>query len=245
MIEEKDIELIERYLGDSLDAEKRLQVEQRLASEPEFKRRMEMMRELNTMYSSETEDFRALLEHTYQEYAQKEPQTTVFRRYWLVAASVTITLLIATYFLLLNNAADPQQLYAENFSLPPDNLTVRAELPEQELINAAMENYTNGQHQQASALFEQALEAQPDSVPLLFYSAVNFMALEETAQAVSQLNNVIAQGNSNYLMPARWYLALACLQSNQEAEAIEILNELQSSSSSYAPKAEELLEEFN
>ncbi|MEK6477071.1 tetratricopeptide repeat protein [Catalinimonas sp. 4WD22] len=245
MIEEKDIELIEQYLGDSLDAEERTLVEQRLASDPEFKRRVEMMRELNDMYSSEAEDFRALLERTYQEYEQEKPQTSFVKQYWLVAASVTIALLIAAYFLFLSNAADLQQLYAENFSLPPDNLTVRTELPEQELINAAMENYTNGQHQQASVLFAQALEAQPDSIPILFYSAVNHMALEEMEQAVSQLQEVTAQGNSSYLMPARWYLALVYLQMNQQAEAERVLIELQNSSSSYADKAEELLEEFD
>lgn len=244
-MDEKDIELVERYLDDSLNAEERVQVEQRLASDAEFKRRVKMMRELNTMYSSEAEDFRALLERTYQEYEQEKPQTSVVKQYWLVAASVTITLLVAAYFLFLSNAADPQQLYAENFSLPPDNLTVRTELPEQELINAAMENYTTGQYQQASKLFDQALEAQPDSIPILFYSAVNHMALEEMEQAVAQLQEVTARANSSYLMPARWYLALAYLQMNQQAEAERVLIELQSSSSSYADKAEELLEEFD
>lgn len=244
MIEEKDIELAERYLCGALSKAEYVKVEQRLASDPVFKRRVEMMRELSNMYSGEAEDFRALLEDAHLEYTNQN-QPSAFKRYWLVAASLSLLLLAAAYFFFQNGSADPQQLYAEHFSLPPDNLTVRTELPEQELINTAMEQYNDGQHQQASVLFAQALEARPDSVPILFYSAVNLMALGNIEEAVPQLQNVVAKGNSSYFMPAQWYLALIYLQMNQKAEAERILNELQNASSSYASKAERLLEEFD
>jgi predicted Zn-dependent protease len=237
------MELIERYLNDELSAEERKQAEQRMSFDPEFKRKLEVFREFQQMYSEESQSFRTLLKEVDEEYQQdRKPKNS----YWLIAASVSlIGLLAAAYFLFLSPAPQPEELYAQNFSLPADNLTVRGD-EDQQLLNEAMVLYSDRQFDEALQRFD-AWEAQhTDSIPVMFYSAISQMALGEMKPAITQLRAITLDrsANASYSAASHWYLALAYLKAKQVSEARSLLQDLAGVSSSYATKARNLLDQL-
>lgn len=237
------MELIERYLNDELSAEERKQTEQRMSADPEFKRRLEVFREYQQIYSQDSQDFRDVLQEVGQAYRQKHKPR---KNYWLIAASVSVLALMATaYFLFLSPAAQPDDLYAQHFSLPPDNLTIRGD-DNQQLLNEAMALYNDQQFAQALQHFE-AWEAQhADSIPVIFYSAISHMAMGEMQPAIEKLQLIMLDRTANnaYTAASRWYLALAYLQDGEKIKAEDLLKDLAGGSSSYAPKAGNLLEQL-
>jgi len=237
------MELIERYLNDELNAEERKQMEQRMSVDPEFRRKLEVFREFQQMYSEDTQSFRTLLKEVNEEYRQdRKPKNN----YWLIAASVSlIGLLAAAYFLFLSPASLPEELYAQNFSLPADNLTVRGD-EDQQLLNEAMALYNDRQFDEALQRFD-AWEAQhTDSIPVMFYSAVSHMAVGEMRPAIEQLKTIMLDRSADvsYSAASRWYLALAYLKVDQKEEARSLLRDLDGGSSSYATKARNLLDQL-
>jgi tetratricopeptide (TPR) repeat protein len=239
---QQDMEMIERYLNDELTAEEKLQTEQRMSVDPEFKRRLEVFREYQQMHSKEQVSFRELLQEVEREYLQsKKPR----KKYWLIAASVsTICLLAVVYFLFLNPSPQPEALYAQYFSPPADNLTVRGDQGRQ-LLNEAMALYNDQQFAEALQRFESWQGQHPDSIPVIFYSAMSHMALGDMQPAIVQLEQIGQSMESGpYKVAARWYLALAYLKNEKTGESRKILLDLAEGSSSYAAKAQQLLGEL-
>lgn len=238
------MELIERYLNDELSAEEKRQTEQRMSVDPEFKRRLEVFREYRQMYSEDSQSFRELLQEVNQDYHQKNGRPQ--KNYWLIAASVSIIgLVAAAYFLFLSSASQPEELYAQNFRLPADNLTVRGDA-DQQMLNEAMALYNDQQFAEALQRFDAWQEQHTDSIPVLFYSAMSHMALGEMQPAIERLKTITRERTAaaSYSAASRWYLALAYLKVKQLGEAKSLLQDLAGGSSSYATKAQNLLNQL-
>jgi len=237
------MELIERYLNDELSAEERKQAEQRMSADPEFRRKLEVFREFRQIYSEDSQSFRTLLKEVDEEYRQdRKPKN----HYWLIAASVSlIGLLAAAYFLFLSPVSQPEELYAQNFSLPADNLTVRGD-EDQQLLNEAMALYNNRQLDEALQRFDAWQAQHGDTIPVVFYSAMSHMGQGEMDSAIEQLKTIMLDrsADASYSAASRWYLALAYLKVDQKEEARSLLHDLAGGSSSYAGKAENLLDQF-
>jgi len=239
----QDMDLVERYLNDELTAEEKQQAEERISVDQEFKQRLEVFREYQRMHSSDSLAFRELLEEVEADYRQgRKPQ----KKYWLIAASVSaICLLGAVYFLFLRPAPQPEALYAQYFSPPTDNLTVRDE-GNQQLLNEAMSLYNNQQYAEALVRFEDWQQQHTDSIPVIFYSAMSHMGLGEVEAAIIQLQQISQEGQlpGPYQTASHWYLALAYLKNEQTGKARPLLRELAEGSSSYADKAVQLLDDL-
>ncbi|MFP4095787.1 MAG: tetratricopeptide repeat protein [Cyclobacteriaceae bacterium] len=241
---EQDMELIERYLNDELNELEKQQAEQRLITDHDFRQRLEIFREYRQMHSPQAASFRQLLDEVQAEYLHEQRPT---RKYWLIAASVSVLcILAAVFFFMPGPSAEPQALYAQYFDLPADNLTVRGEEERQAQLNEAMAYYNDQQFEQAIVTFENWQQQNNDSIPVLFYKAMSHMALEEISPAITQLEKITGQPGAaaEYLMPARWYLALAYLKTGNQEKARELLEELSADSGSYAEKADGLLKEL-
>lgn len=237
------MELIERYLNDELSAEERKQTEQRMSADPEFKRKLEVFREFRQIYSDDSQSFRALLKEVDEEYRQnRKPKNN----YWLIAASVSIlALLAAAYFLFLSPAQQPEELYAQHFSLPADNLTVRGD-ESQQLLNQAMSLYNEQQFEQALQRFDAWQAQHGDTIPVVFYSAMSHMAQGEMESAIAKLRMIIMErtADATYTAASRWYLSLAYINDGQKQKAEDLLKDLAGGSSSYATKARNLLDQL-
>lgn len=241
---EQDMELIERYLNDELNELEKQQAEQRLITDHDFRQRLEVFREYRQMHSPQAASFRQLLDEVQQEYQHEQRPA---RKYWLIAASVSVLcLLAAIFYFVLGPSAEPQALYAQYFELPADNLTVRGEAESETRLNEAMSHYNKQQYELAAKELESWLRQHGESAPVLFYAALSHMALEDMPQAIEQLKKITEQPTvaAEYLRPAQWYLALAYLHVGQQEQAEALLEDLRNTSSSYADKATRLLKDL-
>jgi tetratricopeptide (TPR) repeat protein len=241
---ERDMELIERYLKGELSVEEKQQAEHRIATDAGFRQRLEIFSEYRQMHDSKLASFRQLLEEVQQEHREEQRPG---RKYWLMAASVSVLCLLAAIFYFVQGpAAEPEALYAQYFEVPADNLSIRGDEDEQTVLNEAMSYYNNQQFEQASQDFGQWLRQYGESAPVLFYAAMSHMALEEMPQAIEQLEKITQEPTvaAEYRRPAQWYLALAYLHVGRQDRAKTLLEDLKNTSSSYAGKAARLLEDF-
>jgi len=243
---EKDIDIIENYLAGNLSAEDSKEVEHRLLTDQEFAQRLAIFKALPHLASEASHDFRNELEGIYQEYQQENKASgTVSRRTLLMAASLALLVsVIGLLIWLLPSSLTPQEMYTAHFTVPADNITVRNEEGIAPNLQSAMEAYNKQVYTEAVAKFDNILENEPTNVPVLFYSGVSYLILEESEKAVQNLQKAVQANDTTYKLTATWYLGLAYLKQNNIAQAREIFSSLKQSGSSYAKKAESILQEL-
>ena len=131
MISETDLDLIEQYIHDKLDATQKLNVEQRLSSDEQFATQFELVKAMPTAILTDTPAFRADLHAIMTEGNQSsEPELTVPKkakqvsllRLFLTAAAVLAGITLAINFLSPPKNTD---LYSLNFTIPAENITTR------------------------------------------------------------------------------------------------------------------------
>lgn len=243
---EKDIDIIENYLAGKLPAEDRKEVENRLLTDQEFAQRVEIFKTLPHLVSSSSYDFRNELEDIYQEYQQEnKASNTVSRRTFMMAASIALLIsIIGILIWLLPASLTPREMYAAHFTVPADNITVRNEQAIAPALQSAMKAYNEQAYSEAAAQFETILQNDADNVPVLFYSGVSYLVLEETEKAVQHLQKAVQMNDTTYKLTATWYLGLAYLQQGNIAPAQEVFSSLKESGSSYAKRAEDILQQL-
>jgi lipopolysaccharide biosynthesis regulator YciM len=243
---EKDIDIIESYLAGKLPAEDRKEVEDRLLTDREFAQRVEIFMTLPHLVSESSHDFRNELEGLYQEYHQQNKTSdTVSRRTFLMAASFALLIsIIGILIWLLPVSLTPQEMYTAHFTVPADNITVRNEQDIPPALQSAMEAYNEQAYPEAVTQFETILENDPANVPVLFYSGVSYLILKETEKAVQNLQKVMQTDDTTYKLTATWYLGLAHLEQGNIAQAREVFFSLKESGSSYARRADAILQQL-
>ncbi|MBT32864.1 MAG: hypothetical protein CMO01_24675, partial [Thalassobius sp.] len=77
-----------------------------------------------------------------------------------------------------------------------------------------------------------------------FYLALSYIETENYTEAISILKNVANGSDERFVNPAIWYMALCLHKTGQKEKAIETMNILVNSSSSYAEKANNFLNDI-
>jgi len=133
----------------------------------------------------------------------------------------------------------PQQIYASNFSMPTDVLSVEIKdgLAETgfgsnndalEGLQGAMDNYNTGKYEVAVQQFRNFRNTAPEDVLVnytKFYEAVSLLKTEKFADAQQQLENLNV-ATFPLQNEVQWYLALTYLKQGKMDDAKTILQAL-------------------
>lgn len=244
--EDRNIELISRYLAGRLPGAEAEEFRQRL-KDPSFQEEVDLQRELaEAVGRREASRLKALLQ---AEEADLEKEAAPGarhpgarrRRFIGLAAAAALLLLAAAFWFLGREPAAPD-LYASYFEPRKNTLVVvqRTE-GEESLMQKAFLLYEDEEYEEALDAFA----ALPDTAvtdDVAFYRANALMAVGRTKEALPILQEVVRNGESQYLDSAKWYLALAYVDEAQYAAARPLLEELRSSPF-LGKKAEALLRE--
>ena len=244
-----DFERIEQFLEGTLQGRELDAFRQRLASDPDFRRAVEFHRDvlagIKAYYEAPLmEKFRQWNEKIKKE--APEPALIPFwrqRRTWLAAAA--LLLLIAFAFLLKTYlpTSTHQQLLAESINAAPESHWETRADNAAPLLDSAFRFYDQQQYTESLLYFEKALNIQAPNPEILFFEGYALLRTGQTGRAIQNFEAVIGQGNTSYLRPARWYLALAYLKAKEVQKARALLIQIQQDSgSSYQEKAGRLLE---
>lgn len=247
--EERDIEIIERYLNAELDNEATSKVEERLLSDKEFHKLKDdyLLIKIGTAYGKREELRESLvaLEKTLDQ--NIVAKKSIFLRagfQWAVAASVV--LLFGLFFMFkLSSGTTNSEIFAAYFEPYPNvvEAVVRADTPQLTLEQSAYYNYEAENYKEAIDIFLQFPDLDSDDFAKL-YLGVSLMANNQSVEAIDILQQAQKEGATTEIQ-AKWYLALAHLTIGEVNTTKEILSELTTISKAYKEKAEELLKKLD
>lgn len=250
-IEDKDIELIDRYLLGEATSEEKKAVEQRLKKDQEFAEEVDFVRSVilatrekgEEIFRDTLNELEGSLAHRIEKQAStemgKEDKTRktvpLFRRRWFYyAATIAAVVAIGTFFILQQGRQGPR-LYGKYFTPYPNEIITYArgqQVPEgydqftqQEynLIVRAMKYYERENYGKARELFEANVRKTPENAGLIVYMALCQMQTDKLQPAIQNLEYVLGLSNPPLEKQTQWYLALAHLKNNQTDKADELL----------------------
>jgi tetratricopeptide (TPR) repeat protein len=236
-------ELIEKYVQNKLSSKEELVFIQLLESDPAFKEKVTL--HINLKKVIEYEDavnFRNLIA-TIEEKVEKPIQKYSYTK-WLVAASIAL-LLGLTYFFNMNQKADTDTLFAQNFE-PYRNViapSIRSgSANHQDEKTLAFLAYDKGEYKTAIALFSK-LYIKTKEPYYLFYKANALLKLERAKEAIPLLLEHL-KTKDTLTQKTNWYLALAYIKLKERQKAKVILKKVIDNKSYKNKEAKELIDKF-
>ena len=230
------IALFDAYIQNELNAEERLNFEERLSNDNAFKLTFEEFKSFEQdMLDAEVIAFKDKLsewDKSAKENAEKKTRVIPIRLIGLAASIAIIATFSILYFM---GQPSHQDLVATNFQ-PYDNiLTVRGE---KEDLDEGLMRYEALEYQAAITLFE----GYPDNINAQFYSGESHLALNEYEAAINAYKRVL-QTDGIFNEISEFHLALAYLGNDNAQLAKETLLAIQKESD-YFTDAEKLLVEL-
>lgn len=237
-----DIELIERYFDNALSPEESQEVAQRLKRDYDFRKLFDTEKLLVDTIRLEAAkrdlDYLRELERSFS----GKNNTPGHRIAYYLATAAAITAVILFVWMPTNDA-NPGSLFAEYFQPQPNIFEpLRRDESGNSPRRQAFQAYEQENYQRAALLFTQLLTEDEDPGMMMLLGNCN-LVLGETDAAKANFLNVIR--TSAELTPAaKWYLALSHLRSGESDRTRSLLQEVSTTESPYAAKANILLDEL-
>lgn len=245
MENQRDQELIQKYIDKDASPEEINEVESRLSVEPQLKKMHSEYKNLPAgvryhVMITRLEQLRALEKAL----PPVEVETTVVAMYrspkvWLATAAA---LLVAAISYVLFTGDSNASLYAENFEPYPNVFepTQRGDSPADKRATAfAM--YEQKNYEKAAALFSELLTEKKEPEILLLLGNSN-MILNRDDEAKNNFLTLIRDFDA-LDEQAKWFLSLVYLKSGEREKAKLIWGELGDPKITYSEKAKQLLKE--
>ena len=234
---------VDRYVSGEMVGEERTSFEERMRHHAQLAEQVHLHRDvimgIELHYMQELK-----LTLAQSDIAKKK---TPWKQILGIAASVLLLagLGIGGYYYLLENESSQFEAYYQPY---PNIITEtnRGDASAADQIQRAMQWYELGEYASAVAVFDSILASAPaDTVQssLLFYRGIAHLELNQTTQAIQDLDQAIENPNERLAEAAQWYLALAYLRAGQVTPAQEKLQAIQTAGGTYAGQAGELLRE--
>ncbi len=216
-------DLVEAYLGDTLDEESRQAFETRYQKESDFAALVDTYsREIQVIQTAGENDLKNALNQRFKPAQATTPVRKLSFRPYIMAAAAAVVLLLSVFF--FTQTADQQgtaDLFAENFQAP--NFVARSaqDSPEELPWQEAAAYYQAGDYEKAAKALEALVattvfghfsEAQ-------LYLGVCYLKLEQPYKALGALEKV--KPGSVFVQNAQWFRLLSYLQLEDTPNAIK------------------------
>jgi hypothetical protein len=229
---------IDAYIEGSLSPEEKLEFEQRLTVDHQFRTEYEThLASLDVVKS-----YGALQIKERLQAFENRRKGLPAKKVWIILAAAAFTgLFLASYYLIPFSSKDaPEQLFAFYFHPYRDPVSVRSGEVFEDIRDKANTAYRSGDFATAAAYYKQvAVPSEADH----FYHAMSLLQAGQTENAIVLLSD-IARVSGSYHEQAAWYLALAYLKTNRIEEAKAMLARIREKNYFMAEKAEELLKKL-
>jgi tetratricopeptide (TPR) repeat protein len=243
--EEMDIELIEKYLANTLTSDEVAQVDARLKMDVAFAKKV-------NEYSDIIEGIRNVTQHDFiKEVAAWEDEIKAdtklvkplwSRSYLSMAAGLVLLILVGMY-LFYPRTENPQQLFVDYFTPYQNLISVRGG-DEQEILNRAMEFYSANQYDKALPLLTDYLVDSPNDITALFYKGICELIIGNSDSAIKSFDQLLL-GKNVFNEQAEWYRLLSYLKKNDKETALQLAKLIaEHPGHYYQSKAKEILKKI-
>ncbi len=219
----EDFERIDRYVQGLMQDDERQEFEESLVINPTLKNEVELHKKL--IASLEVNTF----------FRENDPVTStapapvrsirpVFRRSWLVAASIVFLMATAAIWWMLS-PTQHERLYTQHFSVDPGLPTNMGTEEEYEFYRG-MVDYKSGQYELAITRWEKLYAVDSLNSELAYFLGVAWLNTGNAIKPQPFLQQVIQDNRSPFRQSAIWYLSLAHLKEGNPSTAIELLEDI-------------------
>ena len=247
----KNHDLIDRYFENSLSPREQKLFNDLLQDNSEFKEEFQFQKDLKKVIASkQQEDLKSTLIEI-ESRAQKSSILMILPKKWMIAASLLILASIGTWGVKSVYFPSNEAIYADYFE--PSRNTVQPVVRGENLNTIeyrAFVAYEAQNYHKAINLFNSVKN--PDVAYIDFYKALSYLALNKSEEAIELLKplsykNSLAGKSEGFDKKARWYLALAYVNMDDEENAIMELTLIMNDASSDYKKvaANEILDFLN
>jgi len=230
MLHENDLMLIEDYLDGELQGDALQAFEQRLNTEPELSKEMQLFREVNTHLKAahkayKKKEWKAILDESKQP-VQKKPAGNR-RIIYLISAAAAAALLFFGIFTLFPGASSSnelaQQYWEDSSSFLATSIERGSTDTDSQRLADAFVQYKSSNYENSLQMLS-TLDNANDEAGLL--QAACFFQLDNTPKAIEILLPLVNNPQSMAKDEAQWYLALAYLKDQQPVAAQKLLNDI-------------------
>ena len=247
---EKELELIERYIGNDLSEEEIEAFNKKLDKDERFRAQLEEMRLLiaGVQYSGRNKILQGLKDYdaTLSEVEVPRGKVIKLSPRWSIGIAASVLLVIAStlVFYRISTKDNSEQLYLAYFAIYPNIIDPmqRNDISVGLMESTGFQQYDLGNYEEAIKQFNVSLN-QGDDEYALFYLAISYMQVGQHNQAIESLEQYL-QHYSTLNSQAQWYLSLSYVKSNELEKAKIQLSKLAAGSSSYSEKAKKLLNQL-
>lgn len=238
---EKDLELFEDYLSNTLSENEKEAFEIRLSSELIFKENFLAYKNTNEMLSQKFDDtdriaFKNILAQQSDVFFKPKEATKKSFSFYKYAA-VVVLLISAISFYIMNSE---RPSYADYSDFESISLTQRSSA--NELVKKAEDAFNSKSFENASTYLKELIAQEPDNQELKLYLGIALIEINNFSGAFENLTSV-ASGNSVYKYEAHWYIALSYLKQNQYDKVKAELQKIPENAAEYS-KTQELLKKL-
>ena len=250
--DEKDLELIERFLEKKMEPDELAKFESRLSHDEQL---IKAVAELKDVIAGIDAQGRVAFESDVasweKEIGAQSPVSNKpvipIRRYLLWAAVILVVLLPLGYWFLDLGVRTPtkEELFITYFKPYDDVITKRSSEPDENTFQQAMNAYNNERYKQAAEIFEGYRLEQPGDDVALFYLSQAYLASGQYGEATTILIEVSKSTNPLFAEKGEWDLALVLLTANNIESTKERLGSiLENESHGYYKSAQKLLKQL-
>lgn len=240
MRNDTDYQLIEQYLRGELADESLREFEQRLASDTQLAKELELAKDMDQFVENRSQTNQTI--STMREMGEKyrpKPEVPVIPFYKKRKVMIATVMSMASIFLLfvfinLFND-DPYQEFFQHQS-------ISAELSGNEIdMNQAIKDFNNAHYKSALVVFEKNEKINGVENPQYeLAQGICYLELDQYSKADSTFTHLL-QTQQIYKNQATWYLALTALKQSDFQKCQELLSQIESDSA-YFKKAKQLQE---
>ncbi|MDW3210928.1 MAG: hypothetical protein R8N23_13720 [Reichenbachiella sp.] len=236
---DQDIELIEKYLDNSLSHEERTQLEKRIEQSDEFERQIKYAElAISDIKSEQEKRVKKELLEIFEDSKKGIEEKTKLRKFSLLAA--VISLILCSIFVLDRDSGNIHQtLFMEYYDEYPARPIFR-DLNQKDKLSKAIQAYERGQYQGALPFLLEQFSRESDH-NLAIYIGNCFLAQDDMDEAIKFFKLAEQSPQADIRANAKWYLALSYLKSAKTDDCKKVLTGIIDQKQLYFKEAQELL----
>jgi len=203
----------------------------------------EYRKKKNLIPDKELADFEKSLKKAEKEVTGKQHSVRITRRIiWYTAAAIVAgAILILSIFFAGFGSKEPEKIYMTYFESYKKSEKIFELTRSSDDFYFVMKVFESGDFTRALLLFEQYADSADYAVYATFYAGITNMNMERWTEAIESFIQVIEKGESEMMVPARWYLGLCYLKIDDTKSARKQFEQLSRTKNQYTSRARRIL----
>lgn len=239
-----EFELLERYIEGDLSPEEIKSVRQLIKTDKEFQKEYTLRRGINNaIKEKEIMQLRYKLSMIHKQEIMYNAGTVrqIFRRNWhLVAASITVLVVVGSFILNNLNTQDSDKLFDQYYT-PDAIFTARTNQNSENLkLTAGLQKFQKQEYSEAILLLKNI----SNNIVSDYYLGISYIETKQFSLAKNAFSSITSKESNLFSEQAEWYKGLCLLKLKELPAAKKLFTSIRTSSSIYNQNAKEILIEL-